>query len=594
MDNGKYLIWKLIFPRVADTFVTADKLLDMRDWEEVYTILQRITIQYAMSQLSSSLLSVQCCKNSYKLSIRKISMNVQCIHEFFNIDVKLLHDEVLCANFSLSSAHNDNIVENLAICEENCSSKDDVLQDVSSTNQISRKRPYAKLQLNKVSSLRKKEKMESSSSVQLIPTTSIKDEPVSDSEVHLVSDGEVYQSLKVEKSLKIGSVNDFKPDTKSALDTSASLSSTLNENSVKVPANMQQLYELMNDPDYSNRFCSKGIAPDDAENCFFNIYTIDNEVKYGAFHSAKVLSNIRDHKDCKLFFHYSEEMLGRLHHFTEVHFEGINHVLVIFVNHMIDKVTPFGFFLLPRKDKVVFDSVVRVIDGWLNGTEIPLTVTKCTTPQSVVLHHSIAEVWPNTKLMGCSAEYQNDIKLFAKENRVLGPNKKAELTSWACSLCFLPENNISTGIDVIQKRSSSEYGKNLVKYLRTKWIDRLISVYNEDLIQRSLKICVQYEKRMKRDYFRENGFGSCIKKFKNIWDFIEFLRSLSGMSSIEMCLDGTTLERSRRKAFEYNTCIQKAREDNIVNIRNMFNKDLKTMEEDEAIQQFMKQMALNI
>lgn len=48
-NNGKYICWKLLFPRVGDSLFTVDKLMDLSVWKELYCVLTRISVEYDAS-----------------------------------------------------------------------------------------------------------------------------------------------------------------------------------------------------------------------------------------------------------------------------------------------------------------------------------------------------------------------------------------------------------------------------------------------------------------------------------------------------------------------------------------------------------------
>lgn len=343
-----------------------------------------------------------------------------------------------------------------------------------------------------------------------------------------------------------------------------------NKENFKVPTDIVQLYKFFKDPEQMKQFDFEQKVEDWYG--LFDIYTVDNDVSYAAFHCHATIRQMSDRNDSKLFFYYSEELLRQFQSFA-VPFQGIEHILMVLVNHKTDRVTPLG------------------IDQWLNGDGSPTTtVTKCNTPYDLEIQESILKIWPTAKVIGCSDEYQKEVKLFAKRNKGLSDLNK-ELTRLACTLCYVPQMYISTGIEVIEKHSSSEYGACLVRYLRTNWIG-IQSIFGEDIIHRSVKVCKQFNKRMEDDYFNDNRFRAAVKPVNHIIDFIGVLRTFSKVKVVEMSLDGSTLERHRNRRFELNTKLQKQVEANILSSFNELNQSIEVSKNDEeaikqAIEKFM-------
>lgn len=661
MENTKYLIWKLNFPRVGDTFVTVDKVMDMCSWEKLYSILKRITIQYAVtSQLTSSTLSVQCCEFWYKMTIQKIPTDIQCAHKFFNADSRLLHDEMLCANLLFD----DNPENSINIGEPSTSSAtsssnrrstfsatffqhgeadDDRTREKKGMRPPTPIRPlvstnmkHKSLTANKIArslsfepsvssvrtadTLNRKRKLSQHSTagpknddrkretqviksfnpIRQLVSANMTNKSITENgmtqetqefQSHLEDDMFLHLSNDEDSENECEDQNSRRSCSNGSQSYSEPFSPLNDINRLKIKMDLQKLSECLQVPQYLNGFCFEKDGPNDAGNRTFNVYSVDNKISYAAFHSPHILKNTPNRSDVKLFFHYSEEMLHQLHSFTEMQFEGISNVLMVYINHFLDRVTPFGYILLPNKSLAMIDNVMKAIDGWLNADGLVSTVTKCITPQDEVLHHSIGETWPQAKVIGCSSEYQNDIHRFAKKNKGF-TSVHTELTRFAYFLCYLPEVYISKGIEMIQRHSSSEYGKNLVQYLQTKWAGRSISIYDEDIVYRSVIVCKQFNNQIIRKEFRDSIYQKG-RILKNCWDFIEFLKISSKINCVEMALDGTKFARSKLN-FKMNTKRQIEKETCIVDIRKKLDINLVMMSPDDAIKQFMQEMVLYV
>lgn len=357
------------------------------------------------------------------------------------------------------------------------------------------------------------------------------------------------------------------------------------------PTNIEQLRQFFECPELMKQFSFK----DKVEDWYglFDIHTVDDNV-YLAFHTNNTVAKLPNRNDCKLFFYNAEELRKQFQRF-EVQFEGIEHILMVFVSHKSDRITPLAVFFLPSKNKSILDDMVKKIDQWLNGDGSATTnVTKCTTLYDVDLQDSISKIWPAAKLIGCSDEYQKDIKLFAKQNRGHTTDHHKGLTRLACTLCYVPQPYIPTGIEVIEKRSSSEYGANLVRYLRANWIG-LKSVFGEELTHRSIKVCKAFLTRMIENYFQSKSRYTLPKEpLNNFIDFMRILRIFSKVQVIEMSLDGSTLERRRNRRFEMNTKPQKETEAKILSSFTELSQSIEVSSNDEkaiegqkAIEKFM-------
>lgn len=152
-----------------------------------------------------------------------------------------------------------------------------------------------------------------------------------------------------------------------------------------------------------------------------------------------------------------------------------------------------------------------------------------------------------------------------------------------------------TGIDFIEKRTSSEYGANLVRYLRTNWIG-IKSVFDEEIVHRSLKVCKQFNARMKDDYFESKNRYSLPKTpINHIIDFMSFLRTFSQIQVVEMQLDGSVYERRRKRRFEMNTKLQKEIEAKILSSFKELNQSIEVLSNNEkTIEQVIEKFMLSI
>lgn len=406
---------------------------------------------------------------------------------------------------------------------------------------------------------------------------------------------ENFTELSVKNNSEVSTVgitvsNSLNVNTKrpATLQSSSSVNDDAKKQKLESPTNIDELRKFLADPDHMKQFSFEEKVGD--WHGLFEIYSTDDNVSYLAFHSNATIKQMSNHDDCKIFFYYSEELLKQFQRF-DVQFEGIEHVLMTFVNHKTDRISPLGIFLLPNRSKPILDHMIKVISQWLNEDGSATNVTKCTTMYDVHLQESICKTWPTAKLIGCSDEYQKDVKLFAKQNKGHTADHK-ELTRLACTLCYVPQMYISTGIAVIEKRSSSEYGANLVQYLRTNWIG-ITSVFGEDIVHRSVKVCKQFNKRMEEGYFESKYWYSSAKEpVNNIVDFMKLLRTFSKVQVIEMDLDGSIYERRRNRRFEMNTKLQKEMEANIISSFNELNQSIEALSNDEtaiekAIERFM-------
>ncbi|XP_037041821.1 uncharacterized protein LOC119078419 isoform X2 [Bradysia coprophila] len=602
MDNSKYLVWKLMFPRSGDTFFTIDKSLDLCSWEKLYSILKRITLQYAVSsELPLSSISVQCCEFWYRLTIEKVTMDIQSVHEFCGVDIdeNLLHDEILCVKVYNS--------ETFSVTEEASSSC------ARTPTPLSRKRTYSvtykSVTERRTSNSSTPTKPTSSQTttkptpkrvrpINISPTSSrgpdCSTESIDDNDNIFLrySDDDENENESERNGSDEQSPNSSSNETQSVSESAESIKEMeMEKGTLKVKMDLLKLNELLRDPKYLNGFCYESELSD-CPNRTFNVYSVDERISYAAFHSPHMVQNIRDRSDrsdCKLFFRYSAEMLDRFNDFTEMKFDGIETILTVYVNHISDRVRPFGYVFLSNKNSSTLDNVVKVIDEWLNPVgAIAITVTKCVTPQDTALHQAIAETWPQAKLIGCSEEYQKDIKHFARQNKGLRSDN-AHLTQVACLLCYLPAVHIIKGIELIGKSRSSEYAIKLVKYLQTTWMGRPISIYDENIVYRTLTVCKRFINQMLRNRFSDASYGRGAV-LKDCWDFIEFLKTESKVNFVEMGLDGTKYGRGWRTAFALNTKLQKDRESCIVRIRNRFETNLKTMSQDDAVGQFLQEM----
>lgn len=124
--------------------------------EELYSVLKQITIQANTRTSTASIAEQMIGKKQYKLCFRKIPLE-KPNYNLFNVDKKLLHDEVLCVNLVLNKYYNKTLVKKLPVEEKknsvNSSGKNckGVSKKVSSATKpctalVNRKRPFPALQ----------------------------------------------------------------------------------------------------------------------------------------------------------------------------------------------------------------------------------------------------------------------------------------------------------------------------------------------------------------------------------------------------------------------------------------------------------------
>lgn len=375
----------------------------------------------------------------------------------------------------------------------------------------------------------------------------------------------------------------------SILGNSASDDSTAKKQKLDAPSNIEQLRQFFDDAGRMNQFSFKQIADDWCG--LFEIHSVADSTSYMSFHCDETIKQLH-RSDVKIFVYFSNELLSQFQRFG-VQFHGIEQILMVFVNHKIDRITPLGIFFLPNRSQPILDDVMRVIGQQLNdGSK---TVITCTSLYDAQLQDSISRVWPTAKLIGCSEAYQKDVKLFAKQNRVRSDQDK-DLTRLASNLCYVAEQYIAMGIGVIEKRAASEYGVKLVRYLRTEWI-HLQSFFNEEIIHRSVKVCRQFMRQMIEDHFEPKlRYSSPKKPLKHIVDFIDVLRTFSKSQIFDMGVDGTVYERRRKRRFEMNTERQKNFEANVVTSFEELRQSIELLQNDgtaieNAIENFLNKVA---
>lgn len=588
------MCWKLIFPRVGDTMFTVDKLMDINVWKELYNILQRISLKFDASAPSSSLGQQLMDKNRFMLSFTQLSMNNAHLQDIFNIDVKLI-SAILCADLTLvnnktgvlpaidlphlngspgdSSHHKNGERYNTVVKTSKRRFSESTLDTrhwkIAKTHSLRQSIDSSSHTATKINTCLNSDLPSSASKS---PSKSEKEnvQPVTQSTTHhLTNKASRYNSQSTSSNL-IASDNDS--SSESVFQTTHYYSTITNSNSMTtevlfVPQNLVQLHKIMSNNKYLKRFGNESI----------------HDGKMAVFHSGKIIEMINGQEDCQLFFYFSPELLAQCQSFSQVKLADVARVLMVFWSYM-GSAFPFAFFLLNDNPESL-RQIPNTINKWLKAK-----VTECITPYSITLHRAIAEVWPQSKIIGCSAQYHRGIRFFARENERFEGDYK--LTKLARSLCFLEEKHFSIGINVIKKYTVSDYGVQLVQHLRTKWLRILKSVRNEVIVHRSLTICKETSKRIEQDYFRQcSGESSSLKVIhKNIWDFINFLKSFMSETVEEL--------RDLRQVRSYSnyglkTTLEKERQRRYTGAMADFNVNLKTMSEKEAVERFMLEISEN-
>lgn len=544
-----------------------DKLIDINVWKELYAVLKRISINYDATSPPFGPQMID--KNRYKLTFKRIEMNAAHIRDVFNVDVELIHD-VLGAHLLLNNDDNETLVATPVNAQVQLASESSRINFPNADKNVSNSvgQHNAKRILNEFESSPDSEDSSSVESPALKKRNIL--QPGSASKINIVYTSS--DSSSIESSSVDTADDQWNIDSRSLVN-------------VDIPDNLQDLSKLMKDSKYMNRF---GYGSDGQKNRLYdNVYFTDDGSVYAAFHAAKVSEKFRGAKNCTLSFYFSQELLQQFNSFSSVRFKGVNHVLMVFVRNFFLGTRPFGFFLLPDRLESLAN-VPAVVNRWLN--QCSTEVTKCVTPYDPILQRSVAAIWPTAKLIGCSAEYQNEIKDFAKKNKGLGAEHKTKLTRLAWSLCYLDEKYFSIGIDLIEKHSVSEYGANLVQHLRTKWVHILKSVHREQIVCRSLNICQRVSKQIERDYFTSSLLGTKTHTHhRHVWEFILFLKTLESTTAFE-CFRALG---NAPDNFGCSTELQKEREIRYLRASEELDENLKILPESKAVEQFMLRMLLN-
>ncbi|XP_037029693.1 uncharacterized protein LOC119069678 isoform X2 [Bradysia coprophila] len=580
--NGKYIVWKLFFPRVGDTMFTVDKLMDFCVWQELYNVLQQRSSNYDSSS-ASSLVPQFINKKRLKLLFKQIEMSRDDLRDVLNVDWKLVAavlraDLVLVNNATDDGNHSVNVPVHVQATgcpggnshhktDERSSTDPSSSENTSSSDFKNRKvqPPLPSSVCSRLPCLTINDICSNSVPSFTETTESVRAEasrPSATSSSHSFIRTVVYpkKHQSPPKSARRGSM----------LNLTGNIADASNENLV-VPQNLHQLGKAMSNSKYLERFGYEGNHGNLLKKyrLFDAVHSPNGEFNwYAAFHSAQIIEMINGREDCRLFFYFSPELLKQCNSFVEVKLGDVKHVLMVFWSHLGGAV-PFAFFLLPDTHAAL-RHVPKVINRWFHHST---TVIGCTTPYNQTLQHSIAEVWPQAKIIGCSAEFKSELKAFASENKMSGADGKSTLL--ACSLCYLDENNFSAGIKVIKRYTPSEYGTKLVRHLRTRWLGTLKSVNGEDVVHRSLVICRLVGYQIEQDYFHQESS----LKLKHIWDFIDFLQRLTSQTVLEL--------RKGRMCSGPSDEIRRERERRYKRASAEFEENVKMMRKVEAVEKFM-------
>lgn len=507
-NDGKYLVWKLLFPRIGDTFVTIDKLLQLIEWQQIYETMQRLTAEFDKHTSPVDLII-----GRFKIQIQNMINQLEVQHfQRVGVDANLLHSNIMSLSFSLGPQCKQ--FEMVDECKNY--SKYGALASMGQENE----KRVSTIATEAVQNVAKKPRNEST----------------------ITSSIESFHSPSYEES----HCNDTLP----------------NDRDTVIPDSLEQLRELMKKEIYLRRFGFEDYVNGDSNfRLYDNVYTTKNGMTYASFHSTRVIRHFKG-GSCQLFFCYSDEMLSQLYR-LKFKLEGVAHVLVVFVNMVFDRITPFGVFLLPNKDETVLYDVMKNIDGWLceDESKCRTVIDTCTAPCDISLHRSIIKVWPSIEITGCSAEFQKDLKRFHKEAGGRHNGEKIEATSLAKLLCFLPKHHILTGIDVIKRCCSNYYGIELAQYIINKWVPLSISVYDKAIHRRSLLICRHFFKIMEITYFKDSN--KCLSEYNNIYDFIGFLKTL-------FSIEEQSMYDPPKRSFGYNTELQIQKEKELRDAMNNF------------------------
>lgn len=558
------MVWKLLFPRIGDTFVTIDTLLDLTEWKQLYETMQCLTDQFEVVTLPVELMI-----GRYKIQIDHINdpLELQCL-ERIGVDVNLLHSKIMSLNLSVNQEYTEFMIEMLAEGINSPRKNDDGLNTSSTSNEISKKRSST-FGIDTKENLCNKQ---SKKSHVLQNTTDSTFERYKHSSFHNRSSDSIprLELLDKQKKLNVGDLTLEQNERHKAFfyneinniqsyDTCHHNTTLNSDKDAIIPHNLEEFRGLMKNEEYLRRFgFEDNVKGEYNFRLFDNIYTTSNGTTYASFHSTKVIRHFKG-GSCRLFFCYSDEILNK---FKELKFDGVAHILFVFVNVAFDRITPFGVFLLPSKDEAVLGDVILSINGWLNDEEskCKTVINTCTAPGDIALHRSIGKVWSATKIIGCSLEFQRDLKEFRSGTGGKASYVKNESTKLAMSLCYLPEQHIRTGIDVIKQCSYSYYGTELAQYIVTKWLPLSISVYDEGIHTRSTLVCTKFFERITKV-----NSGHRLS-FKSIYDFVGFLRTL-------FSIEESVINLPPKISIGYNTELQIQKEIKLRYAMNYFKKE---------------------
>lgn len=531
-----------MFPRIGDTFVSVDKMMDLVTWEGIYKLMQKVTTDFdSWVEGDQSIINYM----RYEIQVRKIKLDVP-YKNLVDVNFELLHrDYIMCMYVSLNN-DGENLIRVSTAVSTNCDT----------------------------------------ASASVPASATIKNTPKTNGETSHEENNFGKSSGQTQR--KRANANDI---DNLSIKRQTKAPSVVNYNGIKIPQNFEQLREQMKDAAVLARFGFDNINND---RFFDNVYTLRDGRCFSAFQNSFIVENMRREGEVELFFCFSPELLEQ---FKGIGFEDLSETLIVYVL-LFDQVFPFGYFILSNHVRHVLEDVILVIVKWFNGTSNagqacnPPDVTKCVVPQDRDLHFAIRKYWPNVKLIGCSAQYQREVCdfIFKKRTPVDNPDSfykdKKKLINFARSLCYLPEKYISIGIDVIEG-IEIEHEKlfpckmQLVENLYSKWQEHSISVFNEKCVYRTLQVCTQFNIQIKREL-----------KSEHIWKSIEMLKALNARVELEFreCIRVPTGFRLNAKM---NTPNQKKREVVFWTATEEFEKDLKIMLPDEAIKIYMEKFFEN-
>lgn len=220
----------------------------------------------------------------------------------------------------------------------------------------------------------------------------------------------------------------------------------------------------------------------------------------------------------------------------------------VFSIHVIieKKFFTIATFILQHSTTDVMTKVFGLVNEWLQyDVDMPTEVESYMSDYECSSRSAVNLVWPHCKILGCAVHFQRAVFKFGRRENVYSEKTQPfakNLLAQVYGLCYVPQFLMGVAYKVLEDQAvgeTAEFGGILMEYLNTVWLEKNISVAEEEVRVNNGSEIFHWSIQRMHNWLKNN-----------ILDFTKFVRKIHLKSSIEFCQWSTGKSSLKQKKLE--------------------------------------------